>query len=249
MKKQTGSFQAREVHRLEHRADLRGAVAEVVDGEVGGARALLRPGVARRHGGAAADDRVRAERAGLEPLQVHRAAAAAAVALREAEDLGERLLQHRLDVGGHERVELQPALGDVRERLGEELVVPAVRAVDGVARAQRHDRSDRAALLPDGRVGGAVHEALAGEVEHALLECADEVQLAEHRGQERRIGLLPVGCGRGELDPLGGGVQTSALGHGDTVRLIASNHNRFFPFSFAEALLSGTVASSHDSEG
>ena len=52
------------------------------------------------HGRAAADDRVRAERAGLEPLQVHRPAAAAAVPLRETEDLGERALQHVLERRG-----------------------------------------------------------------------------------------------------------------------------------------------------
>ena len=82
--------------------------------------------------------------------------------------------------------------GDVGDRLGEELVVAAVRTVHGVRRAQADDRADRAALLPDARVRGAVHEALAGEFEHGLLEGADEVELAEHRRQQRRIGVLPV---------------------------------------------------------
>src|ERR1700757_1189065 len=47
------------------------------------------------------------------------------------------------------------------DRVGEEVVVPPVRAVDGIGGAQAHDRADRAALLADGGVRGAVHETLA----------------------------------------------------------------------------------------
>ena len=191
-----------EVHRLEDRADLAGAVAEVVDRDVASVPAvLLRPGVAGGHRGAAADDRVGAERAGLEPLQVHRAAAPAAVALGEPEDLGERALQHGLDLGGHAAAGSMRAAGDVGERLGQELVVPAVRAVDAVGRAQADDRADGAALLPDAGVRGAVHERLAGEFEHRLLERADEVQLREHGAEQRGVGGFPVGGGGRELDP------------------------------------------------
>jgi hypothetical protein len=89
----------------------------------------------------------------------------------------------------------------VGERLGQELVVAAVRAVDRVRRAQRDDRADRAALLADAGMRGTVHEALAREFEDGLLEGADEVQLAEHRGQQPGIGGLPVRRRRGELIP------------------------------------------------
>ncbi len=202
-----------EVHRLEHRADLTRAVAEVVDGEVGRAAVPLRPRVARGHRGAAADDRVGAERARLEPLQVHRAAAAAAVALGEAEDLGERALQHGLQLGRDERREVERGPRDVRDRLGEELVVPAMGSVDGVGRAEADDRADRAALLADARVGGAVHEALARELEHGLLEGADEVQLAEHAGEQSGVGRLPVGGRRRQLDPGRSGLEAPLRGH------------------------------------
>ena len=167
----------REVHALEHRADVGGPIAEVGDREVARAGMLLRPRVACRERHAAAHDGVRAEGARLEPLQVHGSATAAAVSLCEAEDLGERALQHDLEVVRDEVVEIEGAARDVGDRLGEELVVTAVRAVDAVARAQAHDRADRAALLADGRVRGSVHEAFPGELEHALLEGPDEVQL------------------------------------------------------------------------
>ena len=214
MKNATGSFQVGgEVHALEHRADLARPVAEVVDREVGGVGVLLRPRVAGRHRRPAADDRVRAESTRFEPLQVHRAAASAAVALREPEDLGERALQHLLDLGGDERAEVGPDAADVGERLREELVVAAVRAVDRIGRAQADDRADRAALLPDAGVRRPVDEPLAGELEHGLFEGADEVQLREHPGQQRRVGALPVGGRGGQLDPRRSGLQAAVLRH------------------------------------
>jgi hypothetical protein len=93
---------------------------------------LLRPGVAGRHRHAAADDGVGAQRPGLQPLQVHRPAAPGAVARREAEDLGQGAPQDLGHLGGDQLGRAQASLGDVGEGLGEELVVPAVRAVDPV---------------------------------------------------------------------------------------------------------------------
>ena len=203
----------REVHRFEHRADLARAVAEVIDRYVVGARVPLRPRVARGERAAAANDRIGAERTGLKPLQVHRAAAAAREALRETEDLGERPLQHRLHIRVDEGVEVQGATRDVGDGLGEELVVTAVRAVHAVGRAQGEDRADRAALLPDAGVRRSVHEPLAGEIEHGLLEGSNELNLAKHGSQQRGVRLLPVGRRGRELDPGDAGLQLAALGH------------------------------------
>ena len=214
MKKQSGRSHADgQVQALQHRADVGRAVAEVGDREVVGAGVLLRPGVARRHRHAAADDGVGAERPGLEPLQVHGAAAPAAEALGEPEDLGQRALQHGLDLRRHEVRRVEHALGHVRDGLGQELVVAAMRAVDGVRRAQRDDRADRAALLADAGVRRAVHEALAGQLEDRLLEGPDEVQLPEHGREQPGVGRLPVRRRRAQLDPLRGGVKALLTWH------------------------------------
>src|SRR5690606_3692868 len=117
------------------------------------------PRIAGRERDAATDDRVRAERTRLHPLQVHRAAAALAEAVRETEDLGEGASQRDVQVLAHELLEVE-ARAHVGDDLREELVVATVRAVDPVARAEREDRADRAALLPDARVGRAVDETL-----------------------------------------------------------------------------------------
>ena len=101
--------------------------------------------------------------------------------------------------------EVKRALGHVGEGLGQELVVPAMRAVDGVGRAQPDDRADRAALLADAGVRRTVHEARPGQVEDRLLERADEVQLPEHRRQQRGVGGLPVRRRRAQFVPLGSG--------------------------------------------
>ena len=204
----------REVEAFQHRADVGRAVAEVRDRDVGRAGMPLRPGVARRHRHAAADDRVGAQRPGLEPLQVHRAAAPGAVALGEPEDLRQRALQHLRHLLCHEGAQVEHALRHVGERLGEELVVAAVRAVDRVGRAQRDDRADRAALLADAGVRGAVHEAFAGQLEDRFLEGADEVQLAQHGGEQRGIGGLPVGRRGGQLVPFRARLKALHAWHG-----------------------------------
>ena len=203
----------RQVEALQHRADVDRAVTEVADREVVGAGVLLRPGVAGRHRHAAPDDGVGAERPGLEPLQVHGAAASAAVALGEPEDLGERALQHGLDLRRHEVRRVEHALGHVRDGLGQELVVAAMGAVDGVGRPQRDDGADGAALLADAGVRGAVDEALAGEFEDRLLEGADEVQLPEHGREQPGVGGPPVRRRRAQLDPLRAGLKALLAWH------------------------------------
>jgi hypothetical protein len=190
-----------EVETLENRPDVGGPVAEVGDGEVGRSGVLLRPGVAGGEWHSSADDGVRAESTRLEPLEVHRAAPAAAVALREAENLGEGALQDRLDVVGDESGRVEAVRCDVVDRLSEKLVVAAVRPVDAVARSEADDRTHRAALLADARMGGSVHETLAGEFQNRLLEGPDQVELPEHRGEEPGIGRLPIARGGGELGP------------------------------------------------
>ena len=192
----------REVEALEHRPDVRRPVAEVRHGDIRRPRMKLRPGVARRHRHAAADDGVGAERPGLEPLQVHGAAAPGAVPLPEPENLGQRALQHLLHLGGDQALEVKRALGHVGEGLGQELVMPAMRPVDRVARAQPDDRADRAALLADAGVRRAVHEPRPGQLEDRLLERADEMQLPQHRRQQPRVGRLPVRRSRAQLVPL-----------------------------------------------
>jgi hypothetical protein len=132
---------------------------------------------------------------------VHRSTSTPAISLRESEDLGERLLQHFLHRWRDDRGEVVRAAFDVRERLGEELVVAAVRSVDGIAAAKADDGADRPALLSDARVRRPVHEPLAREVEDGLLEGTNEVQLREHTREKGGIRGLPVVCGGRELDP------------------------------------------------
>ena len=63
-----------------------------------------------------------------------RAAAAVAEPAVEAADLGEGAQQHGADVVGQRLARVEALGRDVREHLGEELVVAAVRAVDRVLR-------------------------------------------------------------------------------------------------------------------
>ncbi len=211
-----------EVHRLERGADVDRPVAEVGHRHGVGAGLAVRPGEARGLGYAAADDGVGAHGAGVLPLQVHRTAAPVAPAAVEAADLGEGAQQHVAHrLGG--RLERVEALGlDVVQRLGEELVVAPVRAVDGVLAGEREHRADRAALLADAGVGRAVDESAAGEVEDVLLEGPDPDQLGVDRAQQVRVGGVPVGLGGDDLHPRGGGGEGAVLGHGSPWRFRCS---------------------------
>ena len=203
----------REVEGLQRGSDVDRAVAEVGDRDGVGARMPVCPGVARGQRHTAADDRVGADRAGLVPLQVHRAAAAAAEPAGQPADLGQRAQQHGADVVG-QIVARVDALGcDVVERLGQELVVPAVGSVDRIRTRQRQHRADRAGLLPDAGVRRAVDEALACQLEHVLLEGADQRQVAEHVGQQLGGRGVPVLGRRRDLDPRGGGFEVGVSAH------------------------------------
>jgi hypothetical protein len=156
------------------------------------------------------------------PLQVHGAPAAPAVPVGEPADLGERPAQHGADVVGQFWQHTGFLRHDVAEGLGEELVVTAVRAVDEVVAAQREDGTDRAALLADARVCGAVDQALAGQFEHVLLERPDPERLAHHPQQQIGIGGVPV-VGRGlQLDPRRAGGQVLTGGHQCSSKKIGS---------------------------
>ena len=125
------------------------AVAEEADDDLALAGALARPRHPGGDGHAAADDGVGADNPGLAPAQMHGAAAPAAPALLQPHDLRQRALEHIL----HGRREIvapgvEPGGLDVAQRLREEMVVRAVRAVDPIARPERRDAADRRALLP-----------------------------------------------------------------------------------------------------
>ena len=194
----------RQVERLQRRADVGRAVAEVGDRDGVGAGLPVRPGEPGRQRDAAADDGVGADRAGLLPLQVHRAAAAVAPAAVQPADLGQGAQQRRR--GRRRRApsaRSMPLGATWCERLGEELVVAAVRAVDRVGAGQRERRADGAALLADARVRRAVDQPGRGELEHVLLERPDQHQLAEHRGEQLGVGGVPVVLGRRRAPPRG----------------------------------------------
>ena len=96
-----------QVHRFQHGPDVHRAVAEVGHRHAVGAGVLVRPAGAGGQRHAAAHDGVGAERARFQPAQVHAAPTAAAIALGQAHDLGQRLLQDFVD-GGGERVARVP---------------------------------------------------------------------------------------------------------------------------------------------
>ena len=102
--------QRRHVHDLVDQALAERAVAEEADRDLVRAAHLGRQGRAGRDAGAAADDRVRAEVAGVLVGDVHRAAFAPAVARRLAQQLG----KHAVD----------------RRAFGQAMAVAAVRAGD-----------------------------------------------------------------------------------------------------------------------
>ena len=147
-------------------------------------RVLLRPGVAGSEGHAAADDRVCAKCPGLQPLEVHRAAATPGEALRESENLGECPLQYPLDDRWRGFLKGQIPGRNVAERLGEELMMATMRSGDAVTRPQADDGSDSAALLADACVRGAMNEVLRRQFENRFLEGSDQMQLHQHANQE-----------------------------------------------------------------
>ena len=187
---------------------------------------FLRPRVTGRERNTATDDGVGAEGTGVEPLEVHRTTAAARVALRESEDLGEGAQQHCLRIRVDQLGQVHPLGVHERESLAQELVVSAVRSVDRVGGAQGHGRTDSTTLLTDARVGGTVNETFTGEFKHSLFKGAHEVHLAEEVPEQLGICRLVVGVGRFELDPRGSGFEWRDAGH--VVRSFGESVSRTF---------------------
>ncbi|MNM35806.1 hypothetical protein D3C81_465070 [compost metagenome] len=203
----------RQVHGLQHGADVHRAVTEIGDRHGIGPGVPVCPGGTGRQRHTAADDGVGAQGAGLGPLQVHRAAAAFAETLGQAEDFRQGPLQQVLDRCGERCLRVDTLGHQVDQRLGQELVMSTVRAVDFIRRAQRNDRTYRAPFLTDARMRRPMHQAFTGQLQHGLLESADKVQLAEQGAQQRRVGLRPVGVGGTELDPRRGRRQGNTFRH------------------------------------
>ena len=197
------------------RAVLHRAVAEECDGEVAAATQLLGQRVAHRLRRIAADDGVGAEHAGLVPTHVHRSAAPAAVAGREAHDLGHRAVHDLLHL-------LRPVVlarvvvlrGRVVQELGEKLVMGAVGGIDLVGVRERGHGADRAAFLSDARVRRPVHAARLEELQDTLLEAADEQELLKQIGQDLRVLAPPVVLAGGEAVPRSLGDQRFHRRHG-----------------------------------
>jgi hypothetical protein len=123
---------------------------------------------------------------------VHGAAPTAAETLGESADLRQRATQDGADVVGELR---QAALGrthHVAEGLGKELVVSTMGPVDEVITAQAQDRPDGATLLADARVGGPVHQSVAGQLQDVLLEHPDPQGLTEHLKDDIGFDSVPV---------------------------------------------------------
>ena len=72
---------------------------------------------------------------------------------------------------------------NVSQDLGDELMMAAMGAVDGVCTRQRQHRPNRTALLTDAGMSGAVDVALSSQFERRLFEGPDENELAEHGGE------------------------------------------------------------------
>ncbi len=208
---------AGQVEGLERRADVRGPVPEVGDRHVVGPGVTVRPCRAGRERHAAADDGVRADRAGLEPLQVHRAAPTVGEPPVQPADLGQCPQQRGPDLVGDGLRRVDPLGREVRQDLGEELVVSSMGAVDRVATGQSDHRSDRAPLLADAGVRGTVDEPGGSQVQDVLLEASDQHQLAQHRREQCGICRVPVRVGGLHLDPGSGRCKGLVLGHGGLI--------------------------------
>ena len=212
------------VERLHHHAVVVGAVA----GEAAGDLAVAE--VARAHGGAggdrhaAADDGVGAEVTDAEVGDVHAAAAALAVAVLLAEELGDGAVDMVFEPGldellallarlpGEARAEFRDAhAADGRATLGQRIAVAAVGRGDVVVVAHAGAAADRRGLLADRDVGGpAVVVAGAGgigaraQLDDHLLEFADRQHVFE-----KIDGLL-----RGQIPPGDFGLEILLVGIG-----------------------------------
>ena len=174
--------------QLPHRREVEGLVEDpLVGGPVPVERdrdPVLAPEPRRHHrprrvGDAGAHEPVAPQHVEVEVGDVHRAALAAAVAVRAPEELR----HHRPDV----------------RALGDAVPVAAVGAGDEIVIRQVEEGADRDPLLPHAGVGGAVDLPVAEEGDEALLEGADTPHEAVHPkvvGEVRRL-VRPGGGGSG----------------------------------------------------
>ena len=132
----------------------------------------------------------------------------------QAADFRQAAQHERPDLLGVRPYRIDAPGRHVGQRLGQELVVTAVRAVDRIAGAQREHGADGAAFLPDAGVGRTVDQAVRGQPEHEFLERANQAELRECAGQQLRIGRVPVGLGHGDLDPRHRYLEVVVLRHG-----------------------------------
>ena len=77
----------------------------------------------------------------------------------------------------------------------------AVRACDHVARSQRRDRPDGAALLTDARMQRAVYQTEFFHLEHGFFKGADHVQVIVHAQQLGLADVVPVLRCRSDFNP------------------------------------------------
>src|SRR5262249_14379168 len=148
------------------------------------------------------------------PLQVHAAAAAVAEPTIQTADLTQRAEQDVTNVLRNRSPRVDTAGMEVCQDLRQELVVPAVRTVHRVSSGGGVAGSDGPTFLPDAGVSRPVDETLGGELEHELLECADQHELAVHPSKQSRVSRVPVLPGDYQLGPLGVGVEMVLHSHG-----------------------------------
>src|SRR5919106_39389 len=168
--------QRRHVHDLVEHALTERSLAEEARGDTVGALQLGGHRGAGRDAGAAGDDGVGAEVAGLGIGDVHRAAFAVAVARLLAEELGE----HPIDGGA----------------LRETVTVTAVGAGDDVLATKGATDADGHGLLPRVQVSEAGHLGRQVELVHSQLEVADARHALEEFHRLLRRELVGRNVGR-----------------------------------------------------
>ncbi|MNN10666.1 hypothetical protein D3C81_1235960 [compost metagenome] len=123
-------------------------------------------------------------------------------------------MQQVLDLAAQRRQGIDAGRIQIAEGLGQELVMPAVGAIDLVDRDQRHDGAGGAAFLADAGVRRAVDQAFGSQFQHALLEGADQVHVCQQRAEHGRVGAFPVLFGGAQLHPRCRGGQRNMFCHG-----------------------------------
>jgi hypothetical protein len=170
----------------------------------------------------AADDGIGAEHAGLVAPHVHRAAAPATIAGRQAHDLGHRavdcILHRRRKIALARIVALRHFM---KEEAREELVMGAVGAVDLVAGAEQGNGGDGAALLADAGMSRAMYAARLEQFQQALLEFAHDHELLKQPRQHDGVFLFPVRLGGFDAKPGGVGLERHEFRHGFYLHLCA----------------------------